>query len=66
MYIEMSLLGEDIAKNMAYAEKKEMTHILYFIDDISMKVISLADEMGGFTVEIPITELILPKAEGEK
>ena len=31
MYIEMSLLGEDIAKNMAYAEKKEMTHVYMWI-----------------------------------
>lgn len=63
MYVENSLLGEDIETNMAYAKEKEMTHVLYFIDSVSMKVISLADEMGGFTVDIPVSELVLPKEE---
>ena len=66
MYIEMSLLGEDIAKNMNYAESKQMSHILYFIDSENMKVISIADEMGGFTVDIAVSELILPNVEEEK
>jgi len=66
MYIEMSLLGEDISKNMHYAESKQMSHVLYFIDSENMKVISLADEMGGFTVDIAVSELILPNVEEEK
>lgn len=66
MYVEMSLLGENLQKNIAYAEKKNMTHVLYFIDSENMKVVSLADEMGGFTVDIPISELILPNVEEEE
>ena len=66
MYIEMSLLGDDISKNMHYAESKQMSHVLYFIDSENMKVISLADEMGGFTVDIAVSELILPNVEEEK
>lgn len=66
MYVEMSLLGQELQKNIAYAESKNMTHVLYFIDSKNMKVVSLADEMGGFTVDIPVSELILPKVEEEK
>lgn len=65
MYLETSLLGGDLDKNIAYAEKKSMSHVLYFIDDEIVKVISLKDEMGGYTVTVPIEELVLPK-EGEK
>lgn len=63
MYVEMSLLGEDVAKNMAYAQSKQMSHVLYFVDSETVKVISLADEMGGFTAEIAVSELILPNVE---
>lgn len=63
MYVETSLLGEDIEKNIRYAQSKNMTHVLYFIDNIHLKVISLADEIGGFTVDITIDELVMPKEE---
>ena len=66
MYVEMSLLGDNIAKNMAYAQSKQMGHVLYFMDSENMKVISLADEMGGFTAEIAVSELILPNVEEEQ
>ncbi len=66
MCVETSLLGDDIAKNMEYAQSKGMTHILYFMDSINMKVISLSDEMGGFTVDITVDELIRPGNEGEQ
>lgn len=66
MYVETSLLGDDIEKNTAYARKKNMTHVLYFIDTINLKVISLADEMGGFTVDVTVDELIMPKEEEQK
>ena len=46
--------------------QKNMTHVLYFINSRDMKVISLADEMGGFTVDIAVEELILPKEEEEQ
>ncbi|HBF65175.1 MAG TPA: hypothetical protein DDW34_04810 [Clostridium sp.] len=41
-------------------EKKDMTHVLYFIDHERLLLISLADEMGGFTVEVLVEDLILP------
>ncbi|NDO47617.1 ATP phosphoribosyltransferase regulatory subunit [Clostridium sp. MD294] len=66
MYVEMSLLGEDVAKNMAYAQSKQMSHVLYFVDSDIVKVISLADEIGGFTVEIAVSELILPNVKEEQ
>lgn len=41
-------------------EEQEMTHVLYFLDHEKLLLISLADEMGGFTVEILVEDLILP------
>ena len=64
--VETSLLGEDMTENMEYAKSKNMTHILYFVDSINMKVVSLSDEMGGFTVDITVDELILPGKEAEE
>lgn len=66
MYVENSLLGEDIEENMSYAKEKEMTHVLYFVDSENVKVISLADEMGGFTVDIAVDELVRPGKVDEK
>ena len=43
-----------------------MSHVLYFIDSVNLKVISIADEMGGYTAEVTIDELIMPSKEGEK
>lgn len=37
-----------------------MTHVLYFLDGEQLKLVSLADEMGGFTADILISDLILP------
>jgi len=39
---------------------KNMTHVLYFLDCEKLLLVSLADEMGGFTVEILVEDLILP------
>ncbi len=63
MYVENSLLGEDLEENMAYAKEKNMSHVLYFMDSVQVKVISLADEVGGFTVEVTVDELIRPGKE---
>ncbi|WP_312059114.1 hypothetical protein [Anaerotignum sp.] len=41
-------------------QKKDMTHVLYFLDDERLLLVSLADEMGGFTVEVLVKDLILP------
>ncbi len=38
-----------------------MTHVLHFVDEESIRLVSIADEMGGFTVDISINDLILPK-----
>ena len=66
MLVENSLIGDDVDENMKYAKSKNMTHILYFIDSVNLKVISIADEMGGYTAEVTIDELIMPSKEGEK
>ncbi|KAF5070286.1 hypothetical protein DSECCO2_224230 [anaerobic digester metagenome] len=41
-------------------EKQNMTHVLYFLDHEKLLLVSLADEMGGFTVEVLVKDLILP------
>lgn len=61
MYVESSIIGNDIEVNTMYAKERGMSHLLYFIDDVNLKVISLADEMGGFTVDVTIDELLNPK-----
>lgn len=40
----------------------EMTHVLYFLDGERLSLVSLADEMGGFTADILVSDLILPEA----
>ncbi|WP_352400027.1 hypothetical protein [Anaerotignum sp.] len=47
---ELNLIGKD----------KEITHILYFLDHERLLLVSLTDEMGGFTVEISVGDLVLP------
>ena len=42
-------------------EINKMTHVLHFVDEESIRLVSIADEMGGFTVDISINDLILPK-----
>ena len=42
------------------AAARKMTHVLYFLDEERLTLISLADEMGGFTAEVFVSELILP------
>jgi len=65
MALENSLLGSDFETNFAYARNKNMTHMLYFLDHENVKVVSLSDELGGFTVDVTIDELVLPGKEGE-
>lgn len=38
----------------------KMTHVLYFLDGERLTLISLADEMGGFTAEVFVSDLLLP------
>lgn len=64
MYLETSLLGENLEENITYASKKNMSHVLYFLNEQVVKVVSLSDEMGGFTVEVAVEDLVIP-GEGE-
>lgn len=47
---ELVLLGEE----------RGMTHVLYFLDQVKVILVSLTDEMGGFTVEVMLEDLLLP------
>lgn len=46
---ELILLGKN----------RHMTHVLYFLDHEKLLLVSLVDEMGGFTVEVMVQDLIL-------
>lgn len=52
---------EGFVENRDWAEKAGMTHLLYFSDKEHITLVSFADEMGGFTVEILLSDLQLPK-----
>lgn len=45
----------DIA--MEYAKTGKMSHILYFIDEVNLRLSSLLDDMGGYTVDVTIDDL---------
>lgn len=51
----------DFEQNRCFAEQEGMTHLLYFSDKEHITMVSFADEMGGFTVEILLSDLQLPK-----
>lgn len=34
-----------------------MTHMLYFTDDVNLILSSLADELGGYSLEITVDDL---------
>ena len=53
-------IAED-ADLVSLGEINKMTHVLHFVDEESIRLVSIADEMGGFTVDISINDLILPK-----
>lgn len=53
--IENSLFGEDMEKNKAYAEKRNMGGILYFYDSSNVKVINLSD---GSENDMDISKLL--------
>ena len=46
---------------IALGQQNGMTHVLHFLDKENIRMISIADEMGGFTVDITVNDLILPK-----
>ncbi len=66
MIVEASLLGRGLAKNMKYAKDKDFSHLLYFTDKESVKIASFKDEMGGYTVEVPVEQLTAMEKGEEK
>ncbi|MBR6543397.1 MAG: hypothetical protein IKT73_09355 [Anaerotignum sp.] len=40
-------------------EMNGMTHVLHFVDDENIKLVSLSDEMGGYTVDVKVSDLLL-------
>lgn len=52
---------EDLEENQALAMEKGMSHLLYFHDAEHITMVSLMDEMGGFTVDILVSDLQLPR-----
>ena len=51
----------EAADLISIGETNGMTHVLHFVDGENLKLVSISDEMGGFTVDITINDLILPK-----
>lgn len=39
------------------AKERAMTHMLYFVNDIDLLLVSFADELGGYTLEITVDDL---------
>ena len=66
MIVEASLLGEGLAKNMKYAKDKDFAYILYFTDKGTVKLSSFKDEMGGYSVEVPVEQLTAMEGEETK
>ena len=52
---------EGLEENQALAVEKGMSHLLYFHDAEHITMVSLMDEMGGFTVDILVSDLQLPR-----
>lgn len=46
---------------ISLGQQNGMTHVLHFLDEENIKLVSIADEMGGFTVDITVGDLQLPK-----
>lgn len=58
--MEILCHGEaDEAELPALGRTQQMTHVLFFLDEERLLLMSLADEMGGFTVEVNVSDLIL-------
>lgn len=59
--MEIFLYGIADAQDAArMGEENGMTHVLFFYDAERLRLVSLADEMGGFTAELFVGELQLP------
>jgi len=55
--VEYSDSFESFEKAMEYAENSGMSHMLYFLDDINLKLVSLLDDMGGYTLDVTVDDL---------
>lgn len=40
-----------------YAKRKNMTHMLFFVDKVNLTLSSLIDDMGGYTVDVTVDDL---------
>ena len=40
-------------------EMNGMTHVMHFVDEENIKMVSISDEMGGFTVDVTVNDLLL-------
>ncbi len=59
--MEVFFHGEATKEELTFlAEQGNMTHGLLFLDHERVLLVSLGDEMGGFTVEITVEDFILP------
>ncbi|HIY04705.1 MAG TPA: hypothetical protein H9733_07065 [Candidatus Anaerotignum merdipullorum] len=52
---------DGFAENRQLAEQSGMSHLLYFQDAKRITMVSFLDEMGGFTVDLLVSDLQLPK-----
>lgn len=44
---------------VSIGESNGMTHVLHFMDAENIRLVRLSDEMGGFTTDIKISDLLL-------
>jgi len=59
--VDVKVHGEASEDNLrAIGKVHEVSHVLYFMNDEKLLLISLQDEMGGFRAEVMVHELILP------
>ena len=40
-----------------------MTHVLHFVDEENIKLVSISDEMGGYTVDVKVSDLLLMQSK---
>ena len=60
--MQVFLYGEAAEADLiALGEADGMTHVLHFVDAENIRLVSLTDEMGGFTVDIQKKDLVLPR-----
>ena len=55
--IYKKLFKVEFEEALKEAERSDMTHMLYFTDDVNLILSSLADELGGYSLEITVDDL---------